>query len=120
MRTLLLLAALCVAILAAPGSALAKLVPMADAGEISGVVGDKLHADDFNCSMVGEPPYAVVYWKAGKGYAPGNALVEKTHLGWQLIELSKTSLKDAAALQGLGVPVKTAQALVADLNNVGQ
>lgn len=120
MRTLFLLAAFCVATLAASGSALAKVVPMAEAGEISGVVGDKLHADDFNCSMVGEPPYAVVYWKAGNGYAPGSALVKKSELGWQVVKMSKSSLKDAATLQSLGVPASTAQKLVADLNKAGQ
>ena len=120
MRTLLLLAAFCFVTLAAPSTALAKIVPMADAGEISGVVGDKLHADDFDCSMVGEPPYAVVYWKAAKGYEAGTALVKKTQTGWQLVKMSKASLKDAAVLQSLGVPAKSAQALVADLNKAGQ
>lgn len=119
MRTLLLLAAFCAAAFLVQGSARAKVVPMADAGDISGVVGDKLHADDFNCSMVGEMPYAVAYWKATSTYPAGSALVKKTSLGWTIVKMSKNTLKDPALLQSLGVPAKTAQALVADLNRAG-
>jgi hypothetical protein len=123
MRTLLFLAAFCVATLAAPSGALAKIVPMADLGDISGVLADRLHVPaggDFDCSAVGEPPYAVAYWKAASSYSAGSALLKKSTMGWTIVKMSKTSLKDASVLSNLGVPAKTAQALVADLNKAGQ
>jgi hypothetical protein len=123
MRTLLLLAAFCFATLAAPSTALAKILPMQDLGDISGVLSTQLHVPaggDFDCSAIGEPPYAIAYWKAAGNYAAGSALLKKGATGWTVVKMSKTSLKDAAVLQGLGVPAKTAQALVADLNKAGQ
>ena len=123
MRTLLLLAAFCVATLAGPGTALAKIVPMADLGDISGVLADRLHVPsggDFDCSAIGEPPYVIAYWKAAGNYSAGSALLKKSATGWTIVKMSKTSLKDATVLQGLGVPSATAQSLVADLNKAGQ
>jgi hypothetical protein len=123
MRTLLLLAAFCTAIVTVPGSALAKIVPMADLGDISGVLSDRLHipsGGEFDCSAVGEPPYAIAYWKATSSYAAGSALLKKSTVDWTIVKMSKTSLKDVTGLTGLGVPAKTAQALVADLNKAGQ
>jgi hypothetical protein len=123
MRTLLLLAALCFATLAAPSTALAKIVPMADLGDISGVLANRLHVPsggDFDCSAIGEPPYVIAYWKASSNYAGGTALLKKSATAWTVVKMSKSSLKDAKLLQGLGVPAKTAQALVADLDKAGQ
>jgi hypothetical protein len=122
MRTLLLLAAFCVASLA-PMSALAKIVPMADLGDISGVLADRLHVPaggEFDCSAVGEPPYAIAYWKAASSYPAGTALLKKGDVAWTIVKMSKSSLKNVALLQSLGVPAKTANALVADLNKAGQ
>jgi hypothetical protein len=123
MRTLLLLAAFCTGIATVPGSALAKIVPMADLGDISGVLSDRLHVPsggEFDCSAVGEPPYAIAYWKATSSYAAGSALLKKSTMEWTIVKMSKTSLKDASALMSLGVPAKSAQALVADLTRAGQ
>ena len=123
MRTLLLLATFCVVILAAPPSARAKIVSMADLGDISGVLADRLHVPaggEFDCSGVGEPPYVVAYWKAASGYSAGSALLKKSEMQWTIVKMSKTSLKDAAQLQSLGVPAKISQALVADLTRAGQ
>ncbi len=111
------------AMVAVPPSALAKIVPMADLGDISGVLSDRLHVPsggEFDGSAVGEPPYAIAYWKATSSYSAGSALLKKSTMEWTIVKMSKTSLKDASVLTGLGVPAKTAQTLVADLTRAGQ
>jgi hypothetical protein len=109
---------LCLALMCA-SPALAAILGPDDALAVSGIVQQRLKAADISVSMVSEPPYGVAYWKAGTGYSAGQALVKKSKSGWTIVSLSNIKFNHLS-LQQLGVPQKTAEALVADLKVAGQ
>ncbi|HKE36177.1 MAG TPA: hypothetical protein VKB39_02005 [Candidatus Baltobacteraceae bacterium] len=109
-----LFASLAAAVLASTLLAATPLSPD-DAVAITAMVQNQLHVDDLDASMFQEKPYAVAYWGAGKGHAAGQALLKKGTAGWAIVKMTTGSLKSASALESLGVPASTAQALVKDL-----
>jgi len=109
-----LFASLAAAVLASTLLAATPLSPD-DAVAITAMVQNQLHVDDLDASMFQEKPYAVAYWSAGKGHAAGQALLKKGTAGWAIVKMTTGSLKSASALESLGVPASTAQALVKDL-----
>lgn len=86
-----------------------------DAVAIAAAVQHRLHVDDLDASMFQEKPYAVAYWSAADGHGAGEALLKKSGTTWTVVKMTTGSLKNAAALEGLGVPSTTAEALVKDL-----
>lgn len=91
-----------------------------DAVAVSRIVQDRLNATDISVNMVEEKPYVVAYWKAGKGYAAGEALTKNGKNGWAIVKMTTGKLTDAATLESFGVPAATAKALVSDLKVAGQ
>ena len=89
-----------------------------DAIAISGIIQNRLHATDINVNMVEEKTYAIAYWRAGEGYAAGEALTKKNNGTWGIVKMT-TGKFTAATLESLGVPEATAQALSADLKAAG-
>jgi hypothetical protein len=106
------LAALCVA------PAVAEIPGPDDAVAVSGIVQDRLHADDIDVKMVAEKPYIIAYWSAGKNYAAGYALTKKGSNGWTIVKMTSGTFT-GPALEALGVPAPTATLLVADLKRTG-
>jgi hypothetical protein len=98
---------------------LAAITNQDDAVAVSGILQDRLKANDISISMVSEPPYAVAYWKAGTGYSAGQALVKKSNGNWAIVTLSNIKF-NKLLLQEAGVPQTTAKALVHDLKVAGQ
>lgn len=86
-----------------------------DAVAIAAAVQHRLHVDDLDASMFQEKPYAVAYWSAADNHGAGEALLKKGGTTWTVVKMTTGSLKDEAALEKLGVPSATAQALVKDL-----
>ncbi len=85
-----------------------------DAVAVSGMVQDRLSATDINVQMVEEKPYVIAFWSAGKNYAAGQALANKSKSGWTIVKMTNGKFTQSA-LAALGVPASTAKALVADL-----
>jgi hypothetical protein len=86
-----------------------------DAVAITAAVQHRLRVDDLDASMFQEKPYAVAFWSASDGHGPGEALLIKSGTTWAIAKMTTGSLKNAAMLEGLGVPSATAEALVKDL-----
>jgi hypothetical protein len=86
---------------------------------VSGIVQDRLNATDINVQMVGEKPYAIAYWSAGKNYAAGEALTKKSKSGWTIVKMTNGNFT-GSSLQTLGVPASTSKLLVADLKRAGR
>ncbi|HEY1429954.1 MAG TPA: hypothetical protein VGF18_10295 [Candidatus Tumulicola sp.] len=106
-------------VLACAAPAYAEILNEQDAVALSGVVQDRLAAQDINVHMVGELPYAIAYWPAGKGYGGGQALAKKSDGTWTVVKVTSASF-DASKLKKLGVPDGKAKALIADLKVAGQ
>ena len=97
----------------------AEILGPDDAVAVSGIVQDRLNATDINVKMVGEKPYAIAYWSAGKNYAAGEALAKKSKSGWTIVKMTNGKFT-GSALVALGVPQSTSKALEADLKLAGQ
>ncbi len=111
--------AVVVLLLACAAPAAAEILGPDDAVAVSGIVQDRLNATDINVKMVGEKPYAIAYWSAGRNYAAGEALTKKGKGGWTIVKLTNGTFTDSA-LHALGVPEPTSKALVADLKRAEQ
>ena len=105
--------------LACVAPALAEIPGPDDAVAVSGIVQNRLKADDINVRMVAEKPYIVAFWSSGGNYAAGEALTKKGKSGWAILKMTNEKFT-ASDLEALGVPPPTAEALAADLRVAGQ
>lgn len=118
-RTFMRIFAVVALLLACAAPAAAEILGPDDAVAVSGIVQDRLSATDIDVKMVGEKPYAIAYWSAGRNYAAGEALTKKGKSGWTIVKLTNGKFTDSA-LRALGVPEPTSKALVADLKRAAQ
>ncbi len=108
------------AILAAPATGVAHILPMTDAMAVMDVVHAHLsNSDDLDIALVAEGTYAIAFWKAEKGHSAGAALVKNSSKGWTLVKMQSVPFTTAAQLEALGTSATVANALIADLKKQG-
>jgi len=99
--------------------AAAEILGPDDAVAVSGLVQERLNATDIDVKMVGEKPYAIAYWSAGRNYAAGEALTKKSKSGWTIVKVTNGKFTESA-LHALGVPEPTSKVLMGDLKRAAQ
>jgi hypothetical protein len=96
-------------------AAVAAKPSASDTAEIKRAVQSQAHGSIVIRDVAEEGRYAVAAWQATSGHDGGQSVLEKRGARWMVLALGEGLTMNVAALEDLGIPSSTADALMNDV-----